>query len=334
MVPGAAVIALLAIVAFVMSAGAVRAFLAVSRHRFVDRPGARSSHTQPTPTGGGFPALVVFLATTVVAVVLGAVSGGPRLWAAALCAIALGLLGLIDDARDLPRSLRYGVHVLVAAAIVYWVGHPGASTGLPAMGAFVASVLVVTALINTFNFMDGIDALVGGTGVVIVAFLAALTHDPVWILLAASFSGFLVFNLPPARIFMGDAGSTTLGGLVGVAVLSGRASLELRHLVIFVPLIGDSVYTITQRLIHRENIFRSHHSHVYQRLLRAGHSHARISGCYGGATFALGLIAVCGNNRAALIGAIGCVVVLAAVEVHLARRRIPFTRAQSERTST
>ena len=326
-------IALLSGLALALSAASVRGFLAVSRRRFLDAPGARSSHVRPTPTGGGFPALAVFICVAGAGVLLGAVTGGPRWWAALLCAGVLALLGLVDDARGLPRFARYAVHALVAVAIVHWVGHPGPSAGPWAVWSYVASVVFVTGLINAFNFMDGIDALVGGTGVVIVTFLAWFTRDALWILLAATYSGFLVFNAPPARIFMGDAGSTALGGLVGVALLSGRTTLETRHLLILVPLIGDSSYTIVRRLIRRENIFKAHHSHIYQRLLRAGHTHGWISGWYAAATFALGLLVLSGNRSGVLVGAVACGLAVVPLEVHLARRGVPFTRPRAPRAA-
>jgi UDP-N-acetylmuramyl pentapeptide phosphotransferase/UDP-N-acetylglucosamine-1-phosphate transferase len=234
---------------------------------------------------------------------------------------------------DLPRTVRYAVHFVVAAAVVHWAGHPGAQTGLAAAGPFVVSVVFVTGLINAFNFMDGIDALVGGTGVVIVAFLAWVTRDPMWILLAASYAGFLVFNLPPARIFMGDAGSTALGGLIGVAILSGQSELVVRDLVVLAPLMLDSAYTIARRLIRRENIFRAHHSHIYQRLLRAGHSHTAISGGYAGATLALGGLAIGGNNALVLAGLVGCVAAIVPIEIYLSCRDVSFTRSETERRS-
>jgi Fuc2NAc and GlcNAc transferase len=320
------VIAFLSVLAFVSSVCAVRAFLEVSRRRLIDQPGARSSHTEPTPTGGGFPAIVVFLAVASLAVALGVVPGGPRWWATALCAGVLGLLGLIDDAFDIPRSARYATHVVVATAIVHWVGHPGPRYGVGAGAAALGAVVFVTGLINAFNFMDGIDALVGGTGILIAAFVAWITHDPMWVLLAACYGGFLVFNIPPARIFMGDAGSTTLGGLVGVALLSGRAVLEPRHLLILAPLIGDSAYTFARRLARGENVVRAHHSHLYQRLLRAGHSHGRISGWYAAATLAFGAVAAWAGDRGALVAVFGCAAAIAGAELYLFRRGVSFTR--------
>ena len=173
--------------------------------------------------------------------------------------------------------------------------------------------------------MDGIDALVGGTGIVILSFLAVLIQDPLWFLLAASYAGFLVFNLPPARIFMGDAGSTVLGGLVAVALLSGRDHLGPRHLLLLGPLIGDSVYTIARRLLRGENVTRAHHSHLYQRLIRAGHSHARVSAGYLIATLAMGLLMALGGNAGAGVGAVTCAFMIVLIERHLSRRAVPFT---------
>ncbi len=312
-------ITLLSVLAFGMSAAAVRAYLAVSKHRVLDEPGARSSHSVPTPTGGGFPAVLVFLVVASIAVEMHALPGGTRLWVSVGCASVLSLLGLLDDAHDLPAVVRFICHALIAFAIVHWLGHPGPQVGALALLAAAISVVAIVGSINAFNFMDGIDGLVGGTGIVIASFLAVLTHDPLWFVLAASYAGFLVFNLPPARIFMGDAGSTALGGLVAVALLSGRDHLEPRHLLLFGPLIGDSAYTFVRRLLRGETVWRAHHSHLYQRLVRVGHSHARISACYVIATLAMGLLVTFGGIVSAVVGAVACVLAILLVERYLSR---------------
>lgn len=313
-------IALLSTLAFIASAVAVRVYLAVSRRHVVDEPGARSSHSIPTPTGGGFPAVVAFLVVGAIAVQMEAVSGGTRFWVSFGSASVLSLLGLLDDAFDLPAAIRFLCHTLVALAIVYFLGHPGPQAGTLSFVAAAVSVIAIVGLINAFNFMDGIDALVGGTGIVIVLFLAMLTHDSLWFFLAASYAGFLVFNLPPARIFMGDAGSTTLGGLVAIALLSGRDSLEPRHLLLFGPLIGDSAYTLVRRLLRGEHVWRAHHSHLYQRLIRVGHSHARISACYVVATLVVGLLVTVGGGvTSAVVAAIVCVLAIVLIERYLTR---------------
>jgi Fuc2NAc and GlcNAc transferase len=326
------VIVLLSLVAFALSAALVRSFLGVSRKRFLDQPGARSSHSIPTPTGGGFPAVLAFLLVSSLAVAVHAVPGGARFRASLLCGAALSLLGLLDDALDLPAAVRFLVHGLVAGVVVHWLGHP-TPQGVPTLLAGALAVVVVAGLINAFNFMDGIDGLVGGTGIVIVSVLGVLSRDAFWFLLAASYAGFLAFNWPPARIFMGDAGSTVLGGLVGVALLSGRAELEPRHLLILAPLVGDSAYTIARRLLRRENILRAHHSHLYQRLFRAGHPHGAISACYAFATLASALLVTLGGKSGAVIGAVGCVAAIVALERYLLRRGVPFTRPTPDKSS-
>ena len=152
-----------------------------------------------------------------------------------------------------------------------------------------------------------------------------LTQDPLWFLLAASYAGFLVFNLPPAKIFMGDAGSTTLGGLVAIALLSGRDHLEPRHLLLFGPLIGDAAYTVVRRLLRGEHVWRAHHSHLYQRLIRVGHSHARVSAYYVIATLAIGLLVTFGGVASAVVGAVICVFAIVLVERYLSRTAGPIT---------
>jgi Fuc2NAc and GlcNAc transferase len=322
--------ALLAVVAFALSLLAVRAFLTISRRRLLDKPGGRSSHAQPTPTGGGFPAVWVFMVIAAVGVSCNILPGGPRWWVTAGCAGVLSLLGLADDALDLPSTVRLGIQLLVGTASVALVGAAGwPGPRILAGLAIVASVIFVVGMVNAFNFMDGIDALVGGTGVVILGFLVLYSRDWFCLLLAASYAGFLVFNLPPARIFMGDAGSTVLGGLVAIAFLSNRPSLELRHLLILAPLVGDSAYTIARRLLRRENIARAHHSHLYQRLLRAGYSHGPITASYVAATLVVGALLWLGGDIGALFALLGCAVAVIMIERHLTQRRVPFTRPPS-----
>ena len=317
-------IALLSVLAAVMSAAAVRAYLAVARQRLLDRPGARSSHSVPTPTGGGFPAVLAFLVVSSIAVEMHAVPGGTRFWVSVGCASVLSVLGIVDDAVDLPAVVRFFVQTLVAFAIVHWLGHPGPQAGSLALLAAAISVIAVVGSINAFNFMDGIDALVGGSGIVIASFLAVFTQDPLWFLLAASYAGFLVFNVPPARIFMGDAGSTTLGGLIAVALLSGRDHLDPRHVLLFGPLIGDSAYTVVRRLLRGEHVWRAHHSHIYQRLIRVGHSHARVSACYVVATLAMGLLVTFGGIASAVVGAVACAATIVLVERYLSQAAGPL----------
>lgn len=314
---------------FVLSALAVRAFLSWSRRELIDAPGTRSSHERPTPTGGGFPAIVSWLATGGAAVAFGPVSLSTTTIVAGACATVLAAIGLADDRFDLPRALRYGVHVAVGCVVVLSLGRVAWPPGVPPVVQIAFWVVVVTALINCFNFMDGIDALVGGTGSIILGWLAYWTGSPIWWLLASAYAGFLVFNLPPARIFMGDAGSTVMGGLVAVALIASSGVLHAEYAVVLAPLMGDSGYTLARRLLRRENIFRAHHSHLYQRLLRAGHRHGVISAGYAAATCACAAAANWAAGPGAVSSLGGCVIAVAGIELHVAARRVPFTRPSS-----
>lgn len=317
--------AMLCLGTFLLSALAVRSFLGLSRRRLLDQPGSRSSHASPTPTGGGFPAALVGLAATGLGCALGLWPAGPRWWAVLLVVLVLTPLGLIDDARDLSRAVRYGAHLVVAAGVVSLLV-PAAGVGTLGAGLALLAVVVVTGLVNAVNFMDGIDALVASTGALALAFLGWQSDDPVWLVFAAAYAGFLCFNLPPARLFMGDAGSTTLGGLLGVALVSGRGQLVLADLVVLTPLLGDAAYTLLRRLVRGENVLLGHHSHLYQRLLRAGLSHAHISGGYALATLLAALLARVFAGVGALVALGGCALAVLAIELYVARRGVPFTR--------
>lgn len=306
-----------------LSALAVLVFSRWSARALLDRPGARSSHRRPTPTGGGFPAVLVGLCALCLAALRSLVPVDGAVWAATFSVVVLASVGLLDDARDLPRSVRLATHGLVAGASVGFVALDGRGFGL-AQGLFALIALV--ALINIFNFMDGIDALVASNGGLVLAFIAWRTGDARWLLFAAAYAGFLFFNLPPARIFMGDAGSTTLGALVGIAALAGSERLHPSALVVLVPLGGDAVYTLARRLLRGEDVRLAHHSHVYQRLYRAGLSHGRISALYAAATSVAGLLAVALETWGAVAFTLLALVVLLATERWLSARRVPFAR--------
>jgi Fuc2NAc and GlcNAc transferase len=317
---------LLCLATFLLSVLAVRAFLGVSRRRLLDEPGVRSSHARATPTGGGFPAALIGLSAAGAGSVLGVLAAGPRWAALLLVVLVLAPVGLADDARDLSRGVRYAAHFAVAAGVVLLLApNTGAHGALGVVGGLLAA-LFVTGLINAVNFMDGIDGLVAGSGTIALAFLGWQSEDPAWLVLAAAYAGFLLFNLPPARLFMGDAGSTTLGGLLGVALIAGRERLVPADLVVLAPLLGDAAYTLFRRLLRGENVLKAHHSHLYQRLLRAGLSHGRISLGYALATLLAALLARALGAAGALVALAGWALAVLAIERHVAHKGVPFTR--------
>jgi len=255
----------------------------------------------PTPRGGGIAFVAAFLLAVIVAasIVPGRDRGAlPDLYHLALVLFPLWLVGTADDSRGVSAPVRYLVQLGSAGLAVYWFGPLPAlnpilgDVGRPWLAALV-TVISITALINFYNFMDGLDGIVGGCSAVQLAFFALYLHQPVWWLLVAALLAFLLWNWPPATVFMGDSGSTVLGGAVAVALLQTTSpKMTWLAAAVAAPLLADAVFTLLRRLLNRENIFEPHKSHVYQRLNQSGWSHARVATAYVALTLAIaGVIA-------------------------------------------
>ena len=286
--------AAVALVTSSISVGLLRRFF---MGLLMDIPNERSSHSRPTPRGGGLGFIVAFAGAMAVAqryapgLLVGTIA--PQTW---LALVPLALVGVIDDWRNVPSAVRYLVQLVTAwyVVLVYgaftfpWLDHLGS---LADPLAFVMSVICFTALINFYNFMDGLDGLVAGVSAVQLAFLALWCQQPVLWLWVAALIGFLFWNWSPAKIFMGDAGSTVLGAVVAISLLTQSNTFEQTwaSVAILLPLIGDAVYTLARRLSRGENIFQAHRSHVYQRLHQAGWPHGQVAGLYIAATLAIAL---------------------------------------------
>jgi Fuc2NAc and GlcNAc transferase len=262
------------------------------QQQLIDIPNERSSHTNPTPRGGGLGFIIAFAIALLINQILtpSPIPGiQPINW---LILIPLIIVGIVDDWRSVSARIRYLVQLSVATIIVYQYGafpQPWLSQ-LGTFGDGIAILLTViglTALINFYNFMDGLDGLVAGVTAAQLSFLALWLNEPVLWIWVAGLIGFLYWNWSPAKIFMGDAGSTTLGAVVGIALLSYNSSsgelnshLNLTAIAIIFPLISDAIYTIFCRLSRQENIFKAHRSHVYQRLHQAGWNHSIVASIY------------------------------------------------------
>lgn len=276
------------------------------RQNMVDVPVERSSHTVPTPRGGGLSFVALFLLWAALALALGLdlrPAPGPALFLLG----PLALLGYLDDRTDLPAKLRLGAHFAVALAAVAVFGPldaAGLTNGfLPGWTAWPLSVVFVAACINFYNFMDGLDALVAGCCLVQLAFFSWSAGQTLWPPLAAGILGFLYWNRPPAKIFMGDAASTLLGGAAALAILAhpGPPAQTATALAATFPLTLDAAYTVLRRLARRENVLQAHRSHIYQRLhSRAGWSHGRVALAYAGLTAAFAAASAAGGLCAAL----------------------------------
>ncbi len=264
----------------------------------------RSSHDVPTVRGGGLAVVIAVLAAAAALAVTG--RGGPQ--AGAVVAVAaFGAVGLAEDLVGVPVLPRFGLQMLAAGlAVGLALSHVGWLPGLPvAVGVLVivASMLWVTAFVNIFNFMDGVNgisaaqALVAGTAYVAVG---VFDHRPELrvggLLAAASAVGFAPWNFPRARIFLGDVGSHAFGGLLGVlalgAALDARAGeAAVAPLVLY---LADTSVTLVRRITAGEQWHRPHRTHTYQRLTVAGWSHERVTCTFGALaliTAGLGLVA-------------------------------------------
>ena len=302
----------LAIASGLLSFGLVALIKGQFSQWLLDIPNERSSHTQPTPRGGGLGFAIAFAMASLMAEI--ALRYFPQiihpelldpdvlasfqetalpLW----CAIApLAIVGFWDDRHGLPSGVRYLVQLAVAGiACLYCGAFPQpwlTEWGVVGQGmAWVLTAIGFTALINFYNFMDGLDGLVAGVTSIQLGFLAIYLDQPILWLLVAALLGFLRLNWSPAQIFMGDAGSTVLGAAVAIALLS--ASVTPIHawsaLAIALPLTGDAMYTLVLRLSRGENIFQAHRQHLCQRLQQAGWSHDRVAIVYMALTLAMAL---------------------------------------------
>ena len=272
---------------FVLSAGLTYAFrLYALRVDLLDVPNARSSHERPTPRGGGVSIVVVALMATAFAPSFTAQSSLiPPLGLLASAGVAA--IGYWDDRAGVPARWRFAVHVLAAMLMLYALGGVpalpwwGGSIELGLAGVAVATVGIVW-LINLYNFMDGIDGiaavealtvLVGAMAVLLVQGRTVPVELPIF---AAAAAGFLVWNWPPARIFMGDAASGFLGALLGLLALvsSNHAGMNLWCWAILLAVfITDATLTLLRRMARGECWYRAHRTHAYQRLSRRAGRH-------------------------------------------------------------
>ncbi|WP_101927691.1 MULTISPECIES: lipopolysaccharide biosynthesis protein [Luteimonas] len=240
-------------------------------HRqLVDQPGARRSHAVATPRGGGI-AIVVAILLALSAAALGWPGLAPLLWLAAIGLVCVAGIGWIDDHRPLSPWSRLGVHVLAAG----WLGAGVALVGAPIWIAAVVAMLAL-GLVNVWNFMDGINGLATSHAVSsATAFLA--------IALIAACLGFLPFNAPRARIFLGDVGSGALGYLI--ALLAALVLIEEARtgVLLALPLsafLVDAALTLASRMLRGEQWWKPHVQHVYQQCVQRHHPHLRVAGAY------------------------------------------------------
>lgn len=278
------------IAAFAVAAMAVRwTMRRAGRWGLVDEANHRSLHDGVKPRTGGLGILVGIGVGWIVSAGMGYPDGPVGLLGAG--AIMVAAVSFLDDLRDTPALLRFTVH-LAAGGVLLFAGLrlaafevPGLSLELGMVSGMILTLLFVVWFVNLFNFMDGMDGFAGGMAVFGFGFLTVLGlmgGEPGFALasatVAAAAAGFLLFNFPPARVFMGDVGSAPLGFLVAAFALwadSAAIAPLWVSVMIFSPFFLDATVTAGRRVLRRERFWEAHKSHYYQRSVEAGWSHRR-----------------------------------------------------------
>jgi len=241
--------------------------------RLADEPNERSLHSVPTPRLGGIGVMAGALPVA-------AVVGGDSMGVVLGCAAALALVSLRDDLQSLPIQVRLPAHFAAATIAVLAIAAPvAAHSGLGAVEAVLAVVGLVW-MTNLFNFMDGSDGLAGGMAAIgfgTLAIAACEAREMPLALVAACLTsasaGFLAHNFPPARVFLGDAGSVPVGFLAGALGLHGALTGAWPlwfPLLVFSPFIADATVTLLRRIGRGERFWWAHRDHYYQRLVVTG----------------------------------------------------------------
>jgi len=237
-----------------------------------DQPNERSLHHRAIPRAGGIGVLA--------GIIGGALLTGlslPVVW----IAFGLAIVSLADDHWSLPALLRLLLHFVAALVFVMSFGP------WPASWLFLFLVFGLVWMTNLYNFMDGADGLAGGMAIFGFGACAAAAsihgHAPIAMLsfcIVAAAAGFLLFNYPPARIFMGDVGSVPLGFMAGAIGLTGWKEgiwPLIFPFIAFAPFIVDATVTLLRRALRKERVWQAHREHFYQRLVLSGWTHRRLA---------------------------------------------------------
>ncbi|MFB3923214.1 MAG: glycosyltransferase family 4 protein [Terriglobia bacterium] len=274
------------------------------RRGVLDLPNVRSSHSQPMPRMGGVGILAGFYVAVGGLILLGPRAGlesgllTRETFLFALAGAGMAIIGLCDDLYHLSPPAKFLMQFVLVACLLAFGARVDSLTlpfGKPCTLGFLAlpvTMLWLTGFANIFNFMDGINGMAAGTGVVYsgLFFLVARSQGDqdlatLAVVLGGSCLGFLFHNFPVARTFMGDTGSLFLGIVFALFVVrlpqrsSNPASLVALLLGTSIYL-WDSGFTLLRRLKARENIFLAHRSHLYQRLVQAGLTHVKVTALY------------------------------------------------------
>lgn len=260
------------------------------KNLIIDVPNERSSHNTPTPRGGGLAFVLVFLITIFCLMITHMLNNNLT-----IALIGGGLLvaicGWIDDKKGISIKSRIICHFIAGFWALYWVGgFPSLcfnSTGLYLGGwGSVIALFIIVWMINLYNFMDGIDGFASSEAIIVSITTAILflrrsqELTLVCLVLGVSVAGFLVWNWPPAKIFMGDVGSGFLGFVIAVVMIFSENTGALSvfaWIILLSVFIIDATLTLLKRIIRKEKWYEAHRSHVYQLATQVGYTHRQVT---------------------------------------------------------
>jgi len=317
--------------------GVIRNF--ALRNEVLDRPNARSSHSVPTPRGGGAAVIVASALGVGVSALLGLVPAREAL--SLTCGmLLLGVTGWTDDRIGVRASVRLAIHFAVALWTVYMLGglpsvHIGNSSVTLGLPGYLLGTLGIVWSINLFNFMDGIDGLAGSQALIIFSAIAVALYlrgnyllATLAAIFAATSGGFLFWNWPPAKIFLGDAGSGPIGYLIaGLALASenDRSAPLLAFAIMYGVFVVDATVTLIRRWRRGDRLAEAHRDHAYQRLTRAWGNHGSVTRWAAATTILLSVLGVAGTVTGRLLmPAVFVALVLLATLLIAVERRAPM----------
>jgi UDP-N-acetylmuramyl pentapeptide phosphotransferase/UDP-N-acetylglucosamine-1-phosphate transferase len=255
----------------------------------LDHPNERSLHTTPTPRTGGLAIILAVVCSFLVYLLFTPVD--PFFIVVGISIVFLGIISLIDDQFHLSPLIRLACHFVIAVCFLFFgrnlitIDVLSQYFSIPQYLSISITMFFIVWMINLYNFMDGIDGLAGGMAVFGFSSLALIGlfegHHIFFttnLIIAISALGFILFNFPPARIFMGDSGSSTLGLLAVFSTLWG-IKIGLYQLwiplLIFSPFLVDATVTLVRRLLQGDRVWLAHKTHYYQHLVQYGFGHKK-----------------------------------------------------------
>lgn len=249
------------------------------KHKILDIPNERSSHTIPTPRGGGLAIVITWYVGISIIYFVGSLDKG--LYFALLSGCILAIVSILDDLFDIKPYIRLTFQILSAVLAYLFLGGllPFNILGFDLsskMLLFIFVILGILWFINIYNFLDGIDGYASVEAIIVSIVLYFFSGNIITLILIASVSGFLIWNWPKAKIFMGDIGSTQLGFILVVlgVYLHNQTHLSIIHWIMLSSLFWfDATLTLYRRWRNKETLTKAHKKHAYQRIVQSGFSH-------------------------------------------------------------